>query len=165
MEIIIDGYNLIGRDGGLHGVLEHKRNWLVQQLAAFRQKKNHDITIVFDGWRSGLRNSVEENRGGVKVVFSPLGEKADSVIVGLARRRGSGCLVVTSDREIRSAVEKFGAVALSSGEFAEVLQSVDRPYDDSRYLEPQHESSKKGTNKRLSKAERKRSEVLRKLIW
>ena len=34
MEIIIDGYNVIGSDAGLTGNLEHKRNTLVQQLAA-----------------------------------------------------------------------------------------------------------------------------------
>jgi len=32
MEIIIDGYNVIGSDAGLTGNLERKRNTLVQQL-------------------------------------------------------------------------------------------------------------------------------------
>jgi len=164
MEIIIDGYNLIGRDGGLRGSLEHKRNWLVQQLAAFRQRKNFHVTVVFDGWRSGLRNAVEEQRAGVKVVFSPIGEKADTVIVRLARRQGSGCVVVSSDREIRNAIEKFGAVAVSSGEFAEILSGVDTPDDHARCIEPESEPSRRGNPRRLSKAEKRRADVLRKLI-
>jgi predicted RNA-binding protein with PIN domain len=164
MEIIIDGYNLIGRDGGLRGSLEHKRSWLVQQLGAFRQRKSFEVTVVFDGWRSGLRNVVEEQRAGVKVVFSPIGEKADSVIVRLARRQGSGCVVVSSDREIRDAVEKFGAVAVSSGEFAEILSGADRPDDHARYLEPESEPSRRGNPRRLSKAEKRHADVLRKLI-
>ena len=163
MEIIIDGYNFIGWDSGLRGALEHKRNWLVQQLAIFREKKNFEITVVFDGWQAGLRHEVEEKRAGVKVVFSRLGEKADSVIVRLARARGSGCVVVTSDREIRNVVEKFGAACVTSGEFAEVLCSSDRPYDNSEFTEPQRDSLKKGNPRRLSKADKKRSEILRKL--
>jgi predicted RNA-binding protein with PIN domain len=163
MEIIIDGYNLIGRDGGLSGALEHKRNWLIQQLASFREKKNVEVTVVFDGWQSGLRNEVEEKRGGVKVVFSRPGEKADSVIMRLARRQGNGCVVVTSDREIRNGVGKFGAAAVTSDEFAEILRSADRPYDDSPCAEPQRDPSKRGNPRRLSRADQKRSAILRKL--
>ena len=163
MEIIIDGYNFIGWDSGLRGALEHKRNWLVQQLAIFREKKNFEITVVFDGWQAGLRHEVEEKRAGVKVVFSRLGEKADSVIVRLARARGSGCVVVTSDREIRNVVEKFGAAAVTSGEFADVLRDADRPHDDLEYGGAQRDASKKGNPRRLSKADKKRSQILRKL--
>lgn len=163
MEIIIDGYNLIGRDGGMRGALEHKRNGLIQQLAIFRERKNLEVTVVFDGWQSGLAKEVEEKRGGVKVIFSRLGEKADSVIMRLARRQGSGCVVVTSDREIRAVVEKFGAACVTSGEFTEVLRSSDRPYDNSEFAEPQRDSLKKGNPRRLSRADKKRSEILRKL--
>ena len=163
MEVIIDGYNLIGRDGGMRGALEHKRNGLIQQLAIFRQTKNLEVTVVFDGWQSGLAKEIEEKRGGVKVIFSRLGEKADSVIMRLARLQGSGCVVVTSDREIRNVVEKFGATAVTSGEFAEILRGVDRPYDSSEFTEPERDSSKKGNPRRLPKADKKRAEILRKL--
>jgi predicted RNA-binding protein with PIN domain len=164
MEIIIDGYNLIGQDGGLRGSLEAKRDWLVRQLVAFRQKKKLEVTVVFDGWQSGLANQAEAQRSGIKVVFSPPGEKADSVIVRLARRQGSGCVVVTSDREIRNSVEKFGAVAVSSDEFAAVLQRADRPDGEPSGAEPRpHETSRRGNPRRPSRAEKRRSEVLRKL--
>jgi uncharacterized protein len=162
MEMIIDGYNFIGRDQGLTGPLEHKRNWLLQQLSMFREKKNFEVTVVFDGWQSGSRYEVEEKKAGVKVVFSRLGEKADGVIIRIARAKGSGCVVVTSDREIRSAVEKFGAVALRSDEFAEILRNIDIPYDPEEY-DPEPEVRKKGNPRRLSKADRRRSEILRKL--
>jgi hypothetical protein len=39
MEIVIDGYNLIGSDAGLTGNLQHKRNWLVQKLASYQRAK------------------------------------------------------------------------------------------------------------------------------
>jgi hypothetical protein len=162
MEMIIDGYNFIGRDQGLTGPLEHKRKWLLQQLSIFREKKNFEVTVVFDGWQSGSRYEVEEKKAGVKVVFSRLGEKADGVIIRIARAKGSGCVVVTSDREIRSAVEKFGAVSLRSDEFAEILRSIDIPYDPEEY-DPEPDLRKKGNPRRLSKADRRRSEILRKL--
>jgi uncharacterized protein len=163
MEIIIDGYNLIGRDQGLSGALEHKRNWLLQQLSRFREKKDFEVTIVFDGWRSGSRYEVEEKKAGVRIVFSRLGEKADSVIIRIARAKGSGCVVVTSDREIRNAVEKFGAISLRSGEFAEILASIDVPRYGAEEYDPEPDSRKTGNPRRLSKADRRRFEILRKL--
>ena len=111
-----------------------------------------------------MPNVVEEQRAGIKVVFSPIGEKADSVIVRLARRQGSGCVVVSSDREIRNAVEKFGAVAVSSGEFADILSGVESADDHTKYVEPENEPSRRGNPRRLSKAEKRRADVLRKLI-
>src|ERR671923_1870352 len=116
MDLIIDGYNLIGSDRGLGGVLEHKRNWLVQQLSRYQKIKQFNVILAFDGWRSGSPNQVIEKKDGVTVIYSRLGEKADAVIVRVAREKGSGCVVVTSDREIRTAVERSGAVAVSPGQ-------------------------------------------------
>ena len=123
MEIIIDGYNLIGSDRGLRGELEHQRNWLVQRLSLYQDVKGHAAILVFDGWKSGSLDEVSEIKHGVRIVFSRQGEKADSVIVRLARQKGSGCVVVTSDREVRRAVERFGAAAIYAGEFSEILRN------------------------------------------
>ena len=45
MDLIVDGYNLIGGDQGLGGALEPKRNWLVRGLP--RIKESFNIVIVF----------------------------------------------------------------------------------------------------------------------
>ena len=163
MEIIIDGYNLIGSDTGLTGNLEHRRNLLVQHLASYRENKGHGITVVFDGWQSGSIDEVQQKRDGICIVYSRLGEKADSVIVRLARKQGAGCVVVTSDREIRSAVERFGAVALYAGEFAEMLRNLGESLDDQEADYSQRTTPKKGNPRRLSKKERRRREKLNKL--
>lgn len=164
MEIIIDGYNLIGSDAGLTGNLEHKRNWLVQELASYHRAKSHDITVVFDGWRSGSVNEVEDKRDGVGIVYSRLGEKADSVIIRLARKKGNGCVVVTSDREVRSAVERFGVVALYAGQFSAMMRNNQaQSFDDPQPEYHDREAPKKGNPRRLSKKERKRREKLQKL--
>jgi hypothetical protein len=163
MEIIIDGYNLIGSDAGLTGNLEHKRNWLMQKLASYRRAKGHDITVVFDGWRSGSVNQVEERRDGVGIVYSRLGEKADDVIVGLARKKGSGCVVVTSDREVCNAVARFGVVTLYARQFNAMLHHQAESFDDTQPEHQHRQARKKGNPRQLSKKERKRREKLEKL--
>lgn len=163
MEIIIDGYNLIGSDQGLRGNLEAQRNWLVQRLSLYQQRKGFSVIVVFDGWRSGRINEVEEKRDEVTVVYSRQGEKADSVIVRIARQKGSGCVVVTSDREVRKAVERFGATAVYAGEFAAIMRNLDASFKDDEADEVEDFPLKKGNPRRLSKTERKRRDKLNKL--
>ncbi len=161
MELIIDGYNFIGREQGLVGPLEPKRNRLLQELSVYCEKKKFEATVVFDGWQSGSRYEVEEKKERIKVVFSRLGEKADAVIIRIARAKGSGCVIVTSDREIQSAADKFGAVCVRSGEFADVLRSVEGAYDVDD--DPETDFGRKGNPRRQSKADRRHAEMLRKL--
>jgi len=170
IHIILDGYNLIGSEKGLRGSLELRRNQLIRQLQQYRQRKGYPITVVFDGWRSGWIHEVEERTGGISVIFSQLGEKADSVIQRLAREMGSGCVVVTSDQEIRRAVEASGAVAIYAGEFTAKLRNLEIEIEDEGFqglgdegLKGIRERGKKGNPRRLSKRERKRRERLRKL--
>lgn len=163
MEIIIDGYNVIGSDAGLTGNLEQKRNSLVQQLVNYHKNKGHGVTVVFDGWRSGSIDELEQKRDGICIVYSRLGEKADSVIVRRARRQSTGCVVVSSDREVRNAVERLGAVALYAGEFKDMLYHIRRSFDDEELDDAPRGTSKKGNPRRLSKKERKRREKLNKL--
>ena len=163
MEIIIDGYNVIGSDTGLTGNLEHKRNSLVQQLASYRKNKGHGVTVVFDGWRSGSIDEVQQKRDGICIVYSRLGEKADSVIVRLARKQGAGCVVVTSDREVRSAVERFGAVALYAGEIWSRCCAIAVSPSMTKNLIISQQTPKSGNPRRLSKKERRRREKLNKL--
>ena len=166
IHIVIDGYNLVGSEKGLRGDLEGKRNQLIHQLRRYRESKGYPITVVFDGWRSGWRHEVEEKKGGVTVIFSQLGEKADSVIQRLAREMGSGCVVVTSDREVRSAAEASGAVAVYSGEFSAKLRDLDKENffeEEDEGLRDLRVAGKRGNPRRLSKRERKRRERLKKL--
>ncbi len=168
IRIIIDGYNLIGSEKGLRGDLEGKRNQLIQQLQQYQEGKDYPITVVFDGWRSGWIHEVEERVGGITVIFSQQGEKADSVIQRLAREMGSGCVVVTSDREVRSAAEASGAVAIYSGEFSTKLRNLDRETyveEDEGFkgLRGLRDQGKRGNPRRLSKKDRKRRERLKKL--
>ena len=169
MHIVVDGYNLIGSEKGLGGNLEGKRKQLIQQLQQYHALKGHPVTVVFDGWRSGWMHEVEEQAQGIRVIYSRQGEKADSVIQRLAREMGSGCVVVTSDREVQRAIEASSAVAIYAGEFGARLKSIDREIFLGRDEKSEEESrglrdqGKKGNPRRLSKRERKRRGRLKKL--
>jgi predicted RNA-binding protein with PIN domain len=163
MDLIIDGYNLIGSNQGLNGSLEQKRNRLIQQLSAYQRRKPFNLVVVFDGWRAGQAQEAKEKRDAITIVYSRLGEKADSVIVRMAREKGSGSVVITSDREIRRAVERFGAVAIYAGEFNAILRNLEIVPGEEDYDETETEPSHSGNRNRLSKSDRKRQEKIQKL--
>jgi predicted RNA-binding protein with PIN domain len=163
MDIVIDGYNLIGSESGLAGALEYKRNWLIKQLVRYQEIKKFNLTVVFDGWRSGQPREVAERAGGIAVVYSRLGEKADAVIVRIARTQSSGAVIVTSDREIRSAVERLGAATVSAAEFNRILRSLDGSHRDDDDEEEDLRTAKRGNANRLSKSERRHNDKLKKL--
>ena len=163
MDIIIDGYNLIGSDQGMRGALEQKRDWLIHRLSIYQTMKKFGIIVVFDGWRSGLSHEAEEKRNGVNIVYSRQGEKADDVVVRIARQKGSGCVVVSSDREVRSAVEKFGAAAVYAEEFNDILRNLDRPSSEDENENIAARPMRGGNPNRPAKTERRRQEKLKKL--
>lgn len=163
MDLIVDGYNLIGASDGLRGNLEPKRNWLIHKLAAYQRRKSFNVIVVFDGWRSGQASETQQKNQGVTVVYSRIGEKADAVVIRLARERGSGCVVVTSDREIRHAVERFGVVAIYAGEFNQILGRLDEAADGGEIEEPDDSPDRGGNPNRAAKMDRKRQETLKKL--
>src|SRR5512147_3084058 len=115
MHVIIDGYNLLARIGGM-GVLhsEMAREALLRDLAAYRQRKGHAVTVVFDGWQHGQPIEGREHRAGVQVIYSKRGERADQVIQRLAREYGSDCAIVSSDQEVARSARVSGAMVIGA---------------------------------------------------
>jgi predicted RNA-binding protein with PIN domain len=163
MDLIVDGYNLIGSEQGLRGALEPRRNLLVQQLSSYQKIKRFNVTVVFDGWRSGRSEEIAQKKDDVTVVYSRLNEKADAVIVRLAREKGAGSVVVTSDRAIRTTVERFGAVAVSAGEFNQILRGLEAGASGDASDDQEFDRFEGGNPRRASKSERRRTDKLRKL--
>lgn len=161
--IIIDGYNLIGIS---HRDLENERQRLVERLVEYKNLKGHDITVVFDGWKNG---SGEENQsvvGGVRVIYSRLGEKADSVIKRMISSDKRQWIVVTSDRDIADHAWRCGSVAVSSDEFSRLLEKIDTAITGEFELleeEEDYESEKKGSPRKLSKKEKAKRRTISKL--
>ena len=162
--LIVDGYNLIGNKGTMGRDLEAQRSKLVQDLTHYHEIKRYPIIVVFDGWGSDDSQPSEQNHGGVRVIFSRHGEKADAVIKRLALKLKSGCVVVSSDREVARYAEANDAVAVPSGEFDRRLRAALQRGSDQE--EEEHESvpgDKRGNPHRLSKVERKRQRKLGRL--
>ncbi len=66
--LIIDGYNVLGRLGTFSSHIESARESLLRDLAAYRHRKNHPITVVFDGWQQGQPTEGREHRAGLEVI-------------------------------------------------------------------------------------------------
>src|SRR5262249_8594142 len=159
--IIVDGYNLIGSEKGLRGNLQSQRDMLIRDLHKYQERKGYVITVVFDGWRAGWIYETEERSGDLTVIYSRQGEKADSVIKRLAQEIGSACIVVTSDRELRQAVEASGATAIYTSEFKAKLDGSGRTREVIEQPSYPLSGHKKGNARRLPKRERKRRERLK----
>ena len=125
--LIIDGYNLLSGGRALSGQLEAAREQLLRDLASYRHRKNHHITVVFDGWQQGQPSEQREHRSGVQVIYSKRGERADQVIQRLAREYGPDCAVVSSDHEIVNAARAHGAFVMGALEFASKLRASSLP--------------------------------------
>ncbi|MEA3470903.1 MAG: NYN domain-containing protein [Thermodesulfobacteriota bacterium] len=176
MHIIIDGYNLIRQSDSLRRFerlgLEKGREELIKRLAPYRKLKGHRITVVFDGWIGGHLREERQREGGIHIIYSRRGEKADEVIKRIAgKRSGEELVVVTSDREIAEAVERSGGVAIPSPEFETRMilegegavlreKGVSPEEDDDGEI---RRGGKKGPSRRLSKKERLTERRRRKL--
>jgi predicted RNA-binding protein with PIN domain len=172
--LIIDGYNVLGvRSAGPscgRPPSEFAREQLLRDLAGYRQRKGHAITVVFDGWREGLGVERHEHRSGVEVIYSRRGERADQVIQRLAQAYGRDCAVVSSDREVADFARAHGAFVIGAGEFvarlATPVASPAVPALKGRAVGeedlPRRNPDKKGNPHKLPKALRRRNRQLRK---
>jgi hypothetical protein len=169
--ILIDGYNLIGI---AHRDFEKARQDLILQLDRYASRKMHSITVVFDGWKNGQAAETKKRLGDVTIIYSSLGEKADSVIKNMLSSATKPWIVISSDREIYDFARKKYLVALKTDEFAGKLSSAlaahdyeDRgdgcEYEDDEEDFDSQRSGKKGNPNKLSKEDKRRIEALKKL--
>lgn len=166
--LIVDGYNFIGHDGGLRGDLRAQRERLIRRLADYRRRREHRLTVVFDGWRSGWPTEHRDRIDGIEVVYSREGVQADEVIARLAREEGAAVVAVSSDRAVQLTVRRAGGVALACGEFERKLMESERLESASLQEKDAEEervgpSAKKGNPRRRPKADRRKTVKLRKL--
>jgi predicted RNA-binding protein with PIN domain len=169
MHLIIDGYNLLHVGRSLTQVnsieLQRERDRLIDQLSSYQLLKGCEITVVFDGWQGGWTTEKREMRKGIELVFSKLGEKADEVIKRLAKEKGAGAIVVTSDREVSRYAERMAVPVISSDRFKERMEispvkiekGVEQDEEEERGLK------RRGPSRKLSKKERRAKAALKKL--
>ena len=177
MHIIVDGYNLIRQSDTLRCCerisLEEGRRALVRSLADYRKLRGHRITVVFDGWEGGSPTEERDRAGGLEIIYSRLGEKADEVIKRLVTAGSDEILVVTSDREIVTFAARRGKTSIASRAFAERIERIAAgPLSDTDTPGEKQEdkdddcraaAKQKGPARRLSKQKRTALARIRKL--
>jgi len=174
MWIVIDGYNVIRRSALFAPLdrrdLEEGRKALLGALSAYRRRKGHRITVIFDGWEQGGLREQTTQVAGVRVVFSRRGERADQAILRQVEKAAAGSVVVTSDRALGQEVGRTGAVVVSAEEFEERLEralqegSIEGSRkDDDLTGDPSGPQKLKGAARRPSKRARRRSTALERL--
>jgi uncharacterized protein len=171
VHIIIDGYNLI-RQSFRWRMLEEQdmqlgREALLEDLAAYKKKTAHRITVVFDGADAPSFMQHQDQVKGISVKFSGPGELADTVIRNMTRQYQEKALVVSSDREVVRWSSQNRSATISSPEFEEkIAQTL---FDDDTALGEETfdgwkpTTKKKGPSRRLPKRTRKNLSKLRKL--
>lgn len=165
MQLIIDGYNLIGASPEFQQAEARGegRKALITALRLYRKHKHHKITLVFDGGISpaGERTSQE----GIPVLFSGSEKSADDVVASLARKLGAGATVITSDRELAGRCRAAGAEVIDSPTFADrlLLAAWDGGLDEDEDEGWDFTTKKKGPAKRQPKARRRKNRRLGRL--
>ncbi len=167
MHLIIDGYNLLHVNRSLVNLnsaqLQRERERLVDQLSAYQKLKSFRITVVFDGWQEGWSTETREKKKGIEVIFSKLGEKADEVIKRLVKEKGSGAIVITSDRDVSRFAGRMDVAVIPSEQFREKLEEGSSDKFEETAEEREKGIKKKGPSRRLSKKEKRAKAASRKL--
>jgi hypothetical protein len=164
MRWLVDGYNVIRRDPDLRaaevGGLEAGRRALLARIAEHAQRSSDRFTVVFDG---APVPGPAAAPGRLEVVFSRPPEKADDVVVRLARREGAGAVVVTSDRAVGDSARRARCTVVSAEQFLAGLRGSHAGEDDKDETDEPVARPKRGNPRRASKDERAAQRALRRL--
>ena len=119
--LVVDGYNVVHAWPDLKRLLsvslEAARDGLVERLAVYSLVTGTEVTVVFDAHRTTAQNSAQEEKDGVKVIFTRKGHSADHAIERIAYQAaeaGDMITVATSDRFQRDLVHGTGGAVVSA---------------------------------------------------
>jgi len=101
--------------------MEKARDGLIAALVGYRKIMDHEITVVFDGYKSGMASQSVSYKGNVKVVYSRLGERADDVIKKTVSQERREWIVVTADRDIVDHAWSVGSVPVPPDKFMDIV--------------------------------------------
>ncbi|MEW6116677.1 MAG: NYN domain-containing protein [Nitrospirota bacterium] len=115
----MDGYNVIGI---FHSDIEKMREQFIDLLIRYKRVRQHDITVVFDGHKSGAGTEQVAVRGGVKIIYSRLGVRADDVIKRIISQDRKEWIVVSSDRDIVQHAWSVNSIPIPSDAFSAIVE-------------------------------------------
>lgn len=127
--------------------------------------------VVFDGWKGGAGIESSSVRGGVKIIYSRLGERADAVIKRILSSDRREWIVVSSDREIAGHAWATGSVPIGSERFLPFLAAAgsgehagpEGSFSEKEEDDEETGSSRRGRSRQLSKKEKAFRRALGKL--
>ena len=128
--ILIDGYNIIFADEYLKDLFARDagsaRDQLLDRISNYAGFTGFEVTVVFDAYNVPLGEVHEEERNGVKVVFTAENEPAD-IRMGLMTSAASDrqIYVVSSDSLVQQDAFTHGALRISSREFLSELSRIE----------------------------------------
>lgn len=144
-----------------------RREHLIEQLVSYRKIRNHEITLVFDGWKNGLGRESRTVTGGITVIYSSLGERADNVIKRIISKRQKKWVVVSSDRDIVASAWNNNCVPVDSETYYNLLVkaiSIKDVHDEYKYEDDEEVCAHhKGNARRPSRKQKEINRVLLKL--
>jgi len=155
--------------------MEKARDGFVNLLIDYKKIKAHDITVVFDGYKNGAGTEHVAVRGGVKIIYSRLGERADDVIKRIISKDRKEWIVVSNDRDIANHSWSVNSIPVPSESFFGIVsrhagqgvkQTNEETADELSYKdfeEDGYSHSPKGNPHQLSKKEKAIRRVLSKL--
>lgn len=122
MHIVIDGYNLLKSLFKSGEVSEKERNWFHAQVASYAKKKQHAISLVYDG--GSFDRPTEQKKGLVTTVYSGWRSTADDVIkLMIDEKEHHDMLVVTTDNQLSSYAVRGGVPTMRVADFYAVMKS------------------------------------------
>lgn len=150
--------------GIYHKDLKKQREQLIDSLIEYKKRKGHELTVVFDGWKTGGGQENQSVIGGIKVIYSKVGDTADSVIKRIISSERREWIVVTSDRAIADHAWACGSIPLSSEDFLKMLNKGCPSALEQEEAEEEYRGSlRKGNPRRPSKKEKAILRALKKL--
>ena len=133
--ILIDGYNIIFADEYLKDLFKRDggsaRDQLLDRLSNYAGYTGFEVTVVFDAYNVPSGEVHEEDRNGVRVVFTAENEPADirmGIMTSAVKDRQ--IYVVSSDSLVQQDAWTHGALRISSGEFIAELSRIEQEIRD-----------------------------------
>lgn len=102
--------------------MEKAREDLIALLVDYKNIKKHNITIVFDAYKQGGKSEHGFFRGGVRVIYTKLGETADDVIKRITSEVRREWVIISSDRDVSKHTWSVNSIPVRSEIFIDIMQ-------------------------------------------
>lgn len=121
MHILIDGYNVLKQMLTADQVSLPQRRAFTNMLGKYAAKKNHTITLVFDGGPDTW--PCKERDHGITILYSGTKQTADDVIKKLLLEKKHGVLLISSDNELKARAAQRGIDSMNADDFYTLVKN------------------------------------------